>query len=411
MTKEDGNKHWKFKASGDYYKDLAMRESSNQPNKKNKLGYKGLYQMGDAALIDTGYISRDTKQWTGKHGMDCEEDFLHNRVVQNIAIREYHKIVWGYLKSHHQYEGQVIKGIKLTKAGMISAAHLVGSDRLKQFIDTQGQEDKDDGNKIKCSQYLQDFSGYDIDYSIDGLIEELKTQQDQLKKLEENFSQIFLEPLKACPEQFFAKLLKDYTANRFLALINKYAKAADKALEEKVAELKIKTQKDMEDISQSCQAEFDAAKAAMIAQGQAEAHAVFEQRKAQAQGELIGCGESLSIHITNADFVAQKNAEIRAALDALKSQLEAKMAATQQEKEQETQELITKYIKDNKTAKQDTLEKCNSLLKECLAKVELEAQKGSQADLNKANENIEENLENFAQLLGLGGDEVSEASI
>lgn len=231
MTKEDGNKHWKFEASGDYYKDLAMRESSNQPNKKNKLGYKGLYQMGDAALIDAGYISRDTKQWTGKHGIKSEEDFLHNRIVQDIAIREYHQIVWGYLKSHHKYEGQVIKEIKLTKAGMISAAHLVGQGKLKKFIDTQGEVDRDDDNGVKCSQYLQDFSGYDIDYSVDNLVEELKTQQDSLKRIEEDFSNILLDQMKASEGEFFAKLLKDYTANRFINLMNKYLEAADKALE------------------------------------------------------------------------------------------------------------------------------------------------------------------------------------
>ena len=35
----------------DFYRDLAMSESSNNPKAINK-GYIGLYQMGEAALVD-----------------------------------------------------------------------------------------------------------------------------------------------------------------------------------------------------------------------------------------------------------------------------------------------------------------------------------------------------------------------
>lgn len=120
------SKAWKFEKSGNYYEDLKMRESSN--NKKAINGsHLGFYQIGIGALIDTKYIDKDTKQWTGKNGIYSQEQFLDNEQVQEIAIRKYHKKVWeepGYLKNYQQYVGQEIGGVKLTQAGILSCAHL-----------------------------------------------------------------------------------------------------------------------------------------------------------------------------------------------------------------------------------------------------------------------------------------------
>jgi hypothetical protein len=56
-----------------YYQKLAQRESSNNPKAVNNFGFIGLYQMGEPALIDTGYYKPDGTQkndwvgeWTGK---------------------------------------------------------------------------------------------------------------------------------------------------------------------------------------------------------------------------------------------------------------------------------------------------------------------------------------------------------
>jgi len=176
----DAQIHWQFKASGDYYTDLAMMESSGRANVENRFGYKGLYQMGNAALTDVGYISRETGQWTGKYNIHSEQDFLSSVLVQNIVIREYHLLIWGYLQNYHQYEGQTIQKIILSKVGMISASHLVGVRGLEKFINTEGAIDNKDGNGIPCSEYLRYFAGYTIDYSIHYLVAELSKQQTLL---------------------------------------------------------------------------------------------------------------------------------------------------------------------------------------------------------------------------------------
>lgn len=58
----------------------------------NSLGYMGLYQMGQPALQDVGYMNAQGG-WTGKDGIK-REDFFNKPQIQTKAIREYHSIVW-----------------------------------------------------------------------------------------------------------------------------------------------------------------------------------------------------------------------------------------------------------------------------------------------------------------------------
>lgn len=64
---------------------LSQRESSGSANAINSAGYIGLYQMGEAALIDAGYIERNGSiydnnyqdyQWTGVDGIESYSYFL-----------------------------------------------------------------------------------------------------------------------------------------------------------------------------------------------------------------------------------------------------------------------------------------------------------------------------------------------
>lgn len=203
----------KFNKSGDYYKDLAMRESSGNHKIKNKIGYLGLYQMGEGALIDTGYYIKGVDKrlnndwsgkWTGKHNINSEQDFLNNPIVQEIAIREYHNIIWNrYLKDYHQYDGRIINTIKLTKSGMISASHLVGHGGVKEFIKSNGLKIRKDGNGCLCTEYLRLFAEYNIDFSTDKLKIQLTEYQNTLcnnqdvsKNTKSNFSKAFFNIAK-----------------------------------------------------------------------------------------------------------------------------------------------------------------------------------------------------------------------
>jgi hypothetical protein len=149
-----------------FYKALSLKESSNNQYAVNQCGYLGLYQMGTLALTDTGYIKN--KKWTGKYNIYSKEDFLNSSKVQNISVREYHKIIWEkYLQNYHKYIGEKICGITLCKASMIAASHLVGACSLKKFIDTNGTVNKCDANRTTCLNYLKYFENYEIDYSLE----------------------------------------------------------------------------------------------------------------------------------------------------------------------------------------------------------------------------------------------------
>jgi len=172
-----------------FYQDLAMSESSNNPKAINSKGYIGLYQMGEAALVDTGYYHAKfckpgqkegsqynndwSSAWAGKNDIDSRDDFLNSSLVQNIAVREYHQKIWFYLRNYHFYEDKEVGGIVLTKSSMLAGAHLVGHDKVKIFINSEGELDGGDGNLVLCSTYMRKFSGYEVDYGIDELMKAL----------------------------------------------------------------------------------------------------------------------------------------------------------------------------------------------------------------------------------------------
>ncbi len=166
-----------MKNTKQYYHELAYKESTNDPQKVSDRGYLGLYQMGKLALIDVGYykwgkldntkrINDWTGDWPGKNGINSKKDFLSHPEVQDKAIKEYHSLIWNrYLKNYKKYEGSEINGIVLTKAAMVSCAHLVGKDRLKEFINSNGMIDKKDGNQVPCSTYMKKFGDFELNFN------------------------------------------------------------------------------------------------------------------------------------------------------------------------------------------------------------------------------------------------------
>ena len=162
------------RGTDDFYQALSNRESSGIHTKiSERFHYIGLYQMGESALEDAGYYVKDngvynndwTGRWTGKNGIHNREDFLNAPEKQTRAIKDYHDKIWnGLLRNYQKYDGQIIAGYNITKSGMIAAAHLVGHVHLKKFIDSNGIDNKSDGNMVPCTEYLKNFGGYNIEF-------------------------------------------------------------------------------------------------------------------------------------------------------------------------------------------------------------------------------------------------------
>jgi integrating conjugative element protein (TIGR03758 family) len=162
---------WSALTYADFLHDLGVRESGLKPAKVNGYGYTGLFQMGEAAMIDAGYYKSDgtaKNDWkgvfTGKNGISSLNDFKNNPDAQIKAIADYEAVQWNVIQNLglSSYIGQTINGVQITQSGLIAGAHLVGYGGLQKYLSSNGTKDVPDGNGTPISQYIQKFGGYTI---------------------------------------------------------------------------------------------------------------------------------------------------------------------------------------------------------------------------------------------------------
>tara|TARA_R100001480_G_scaffold55554_1_gene68495 strand:- start:256 stop:771 length:516 start_codon:yes stop_codon:yes gene_type:complete len=132
----------------DFLMALGHQESGNRYNVVNRYGYMGRYQFGKSTLR------------TLKIKVD-KQTFLNNPQLQEYAMLK----LLCYNKSKLQkyideFEGQEINGILVTESGLLAAAHLGGPNSVKRWF-RNGKIAKD-GNGVKITQYMQQFSGYKL---------------------------------------------------------------------------------------------------------------------------------------------------------------------------------------------------------------------------------------------------------
>jgi integrating conjugative element protein (TIGR03758 family) len=151
---------------------LAMLESGGKPMAVNHYGYAGLYQMGEAGLIDAGYYKPDATPskndwvgtWTGKNGINNLADFLKDPNQQNQAVTDYHQKLWSYIQNMglDSYSGKTVAGTLITNSGLIAGAHLVGARDLQKFLASGGMIVPKDANGTPITKYISSFGGYAI---------------------------------------------------------------------------------------------------------------------------------------------------------------------------------------------------------------------------------------------------------
>lgn len=156
----------------DFLQALASAESSNKAGTVNRLGYAGLFQMGEMALQDAGYYRGDRSRgvndwagsWSGRDGINGLNDFLANPQAQVNAITRYHQIIENYISAQglRQYIGTTINGVLITESGMVAGAHLVGMGNLRDWLRSGGTYIPRDGNKVPITSYAARFAGYAI---------------------------------------------------------------------------------------------------------------------------------------------------------------------------------------------------------------------------------------------------------
>ncbi len=153
LPKETAQKEEKTKKVKDrkaFLEDIGYSESRNDYTKVNKYGYLGKYQFSRATLRLLGI--KVTK-----------EEFLNNYQLQEDAM--FLLLVANkknLRKEIKKYSGTTIKGIVVTESGILAAAHLVGSGKVKRWLKTNGKKTKKDALGTSIESYMRKFGGYDI---------------------------------------------------------------------------------------------------------------------------------------------------------------------------------------------------------------------------------------------------------
>jgi len=166
----DDNQVENSKDLKEFLHKLAFKESTNtwdtvryvKRKRDNKTipAYVGKYQFGNIAFRDIDSdvrvddFAKNPSIWT-----EAQQDKDIMKLLDNN--RHYLRKKIGF-KGYHHYLGKTINGIKITESGVLAASHLVGYKNVKKFLRSDGEKDYADGNGTKCSYYMKEFSGYNI---------------------------------------------------------------------------------------------------------------------------------------------------------------------------------------------------------------------------------------------------------
>ena len=114
----------------------------------------GLYQFKQSTLERLGF-----------YGITPEE-FEKNPNIFPIELQE--EALKALIKTNatdlkeifNDYIGQTIKGVKITKSGLLAAAHLAGVGGVEKFLKEDKNPKDKNGTSVAC--YLKKFENYNI---------------------------------------------------------------------------------------------------------------------------------------------------------------------------------------------------------------------------------------------------------
>ena len=137
-----------------YLEAIGHSESRNNPEAYNRYGYIGKYQFGYKTLKSCGYGYIRFADFVKNPSIWSEED-QEKAMITLLSKNEGHlrKII-------HDHNGEAIKGIVITKSGILAAAHLAGAGGVKKYF-KYGYNPKD-AYGTSLEDYLIRFSGFNI---------------------------------------------------------------------------------------------------------------------------------------------------------------------------------------------------------------------------------------------------------
>jgi soluble lytic murein transglycosylase-like protein len=134
-----------------FLQHMAERESNNTPTVVNKFGMMGKYQFSPSTVRMLGFsVTRN--------------EFLSNSELQDSVMVAYLRANQVELRNLiKKYEGRVVKGVKVTRAGVLAAAHLGGSGNVRLWFASDDPNGRTDANGTSLRHYMVEFSKYKLE--------------------------------------------------------------------------------------------------------------------------------------------------------------------------------------------------------------------------------------------------------
>jgi hypothetical protein len=138
-----------------FINDLGFSESRNNWLSVNQIGCFGEWQFHETTLKFLGYKKITLKKFR-------ENPNIFPPELQLKALKALIKVNLSLLNEYEHFIGDSIRGVRITKSGMIAASHLGGAGSLQKFLDSKGIIDRKDVLGTSISDYLKRFSYYDL---------------------------------------------------------------------------------------------------------------------------------------------------------------------------------------------------------------------------------------------------------
>lgn len=133
-----------------FLRDIAKRESNGKQYIKNKFGMLGLYQFSPKTLRSLGY--------TGD-----EQTFLSNKELQDSMMVRYLEANYKDLQKYiDRYNNKTFKGVKITQAAVLAAAHLGGSGSVIAWFNNDDHNGRTDANGTSIRDYMIQFGHHKL---------------------------------------------------------------------------------------------------------------------------------------------------------------------------------------------------------------------------------------------------------
>jgi hypothetical protein len=139
-----------------FINDLGRRESGNNWMSVNCIGCFGEWQFAESTVQYLGFRHVTLRKFR-------KNPDIFPQKMQRGALESLIKVNLALLRNYECYIGDTIKGIKVTKSGMIAASHLGGAKSLRLFLSSEGRINKADVLGTSVYDYLKKFRYYDLE--------------------------------------------------------------------------------------------------------------------------------------------------------------------------------------------------------------------------------------------------------